>query len=96
MSRKILFVVVKEPNSVSVAFAVMTLHKIGRTYEAKATHDQLRELYQDEQFVEDIEVQNLLVEAEKLIISEKQQTSYISSRERTFEMLTSCQASLSN
>jgi hypothetical protein len=74
----------------------MALDKIERAKDAKAALEQLRELYQDEQFVEDIEVQNLLVEAEKLIISEKQQTSYISSRERTFEMLTSCQASLSN
>ena len=56
----------------NVAFKAMTLYRIGRVEDAKAAMEQLRELYKDEQYVEDIEVQNLLAEAEKLILSEKQ------------------------
>ena len=52
-------------------FKAMTLHKIGRVEEAKAAIEQLRELCKDEQFAEDIEVQDLLAEAEKLITGEK-------------------------
>ena len=55
----------------NVAFKAMTLHKIGRVEEAKAAIEQLRELCKDRPFAEDIEVQGLLAEAEKLITGEK-------------------------
>jgi WD40 repeat protein len=61
----------EEPDPLNLAFKVMTLHKIGRVEEAKAAIEQLRELCKDEQFAEDIEVQGLLAEAEKLIAGEK-------------------------
>jgi len=57
-----------------VAFKAMTLHRIGRVDAAKAALGQLRELTKDEQFAEvgeDMEVQALLAEAEKLIAGEK-------------------------
>jgi len=49
----------------------MIPHESGRIEEAKAAIEQLRELCKDEQFAEDIEVQGLLAEAEKLIAGEK-------------------------
>jgi len=49
----------------------MTLYKISRMEEAKAALGQLRELCKNEQFAEDMEVQGLLAEAEKLIAGEK-------------------------
>jgi hypothetical protein len=55
----------------NLAFKVMTLHKLGRMDEAKAALERLRELCKDEQFAEDLEVQGLLAEAEKLIAGEK-------------------------
>ena len=61
----------EEPDPANVAFTAMTLHKIGQTEEAKAALEQLRELCKDEQFAEDVEVQGLLAEAEKLIAGEK-------------------------
>jgi len=61
----------EEPNPWNLAFEAMTLHKIGRAEESKAALDQLRELCKDEQFAEDMEVQGLLVEAEKLLAGEK-------------------------
>jgi len=50
----------------------MTLHRIGRTKEAKTALERLRELCKDEQFAEDMEIQNFLAEAEKLLAGEKQ------------------------
>jgi hypothetical protein len=54
----------------------MTLQRIGRFEEAKAALDQLRQLYQDEEYLEyavpDMDVQELLAEAEKLIAGEQQ------------------------
>jgi tetratricopeptide (TPR) repeat protein len=61
-----------ESDPTNVAFKSMALHKIGRIEEAKHAIEQLRELYRDEQFAEDVEVQDLLAEAEKLITGEKQ------------------------
>jgi tetratricopeptide (TPR) repeat protein len=61
----------EEPDPGNVAFTAMTLHKIGRADEAKAALDQLRELCKDEQFAEDMEVQELLAEAEGLIEGKK-------------------------
>jgi hypothetical protein len=46
----------------------MTLHKIGRAEEVKAALGQLRELCKQEEHIAwDMDVQGLLVEAEKLI-----------------------------
>jgi tetratricopeptide (TPR) repeat protein len=55
----------------NLAFKAMTLHKIGRVEEAKATLERLQELCNDEQYAEGTEVQSLLAEAEKLITGEK-------------------------
>jgi hypothetical protein len=49
----------------------MTLHKSGRAEEAKAALERLRELCKDEQFANDMEVQELLAEAEGLIEGKK-------------------------
>jgi hypothetical protein len=57
----------EEPDPANTAFKAMTLHRIGRADEAKAALERLRELSKDEQFAEDMEVQDLLAEAEKLI-----------------------------
>jgi tetratricopeptide (TPR) repeat protein len=57
----------EEPDPVNLAFMAMALHRIGQIDEAKTSLDKLRELCKDEQYAEDIEVQNLLAEAEKLI-----------------------------
>jgi tetratricopeptide (TPR) repeat protein len=70
-SAKILSDAGEEPNPVNVAFTAMTLHQIGQAEEAKATLGQLRELCKDWPFDEDMVIQNLLAEAEKLILSEK-------------------------
>lgn len=48
----------------------MVMNWIGRVDEAKATLKQLRELCKKEEFSEDMNVQNFLAEAEKLIIGE--------------------------
>ena len=55
----------------NIAFTAMALHKIIRPEEAKAALEQLRELCKDRPFAEDVEVQALLAEAEKLIAGEK-------------------------
>jgi Flp pilus assembly protein TadD len=62
----------KELDPVNTAFKAMTLQRIGRADEAKVALMQLRELCKEEQFAEDMEVQDLLAEGEKLIASEKQ------------------------
>ena len=59
----------EEPDPVNLVFMAMALHRIGQIDEAKTSLDKLRELCKDEQYAEDIEVQNLLAEAEKLIIN---------------------------
>jgi WD40 repeat protein/serine/threonine protein kinase len=51
----------------AMAFRAMTLHRLGRLDEAKATLDQLRILLQDERFAEDEQAKALLMEAEELI-----------------------------
>jgi hypothetical protein len=71
-SAHILSVVGEECDPVNVAFRAMALCKIGRIEETKVALGQLRKLRQDEQYAEDIEVQNLLAEAEKLIVRAKQ------------------------
>ena len=55
-----------------VAFMAMSLLQLGRVEEAQAALERLRELCRGEQFAEDIEVQGMLAEAEKLIADEKQ------------------------
>jgi len=70
-SEQILSSAKEEPDPVNIAFTAMTLHKIGRADEAKNALEKLRELCKDEQFAEDIEVQALLAEAEKLFAGEK-------------------------
>jgi WD40 repeat protein len=62
----------EESDPVNTAFKAMTLHKIGQAEEAKTTLEQLRKLCKDEQYTEDMDIQSLLVEAEKLITGEKQ------------------------
>jgi tetratricopeptide (TPR) repeat protein len=62
----------EEPDPWNLAFKAMTLHKIGRAYEAKTAFDQLRELCKERPFSEDMELQGLLAESEKLIAGEKQ------------------------
>jgi tetratricopeptide (TPR) repeat protein len=62
----------EQPDPWNLAFKVMSLHKIGRAEQAKAALEQLRELCKDEQFAEDLEVQGLLAEAERLLSGEKQ------------------------
>jgi tetratricopeptide (TPR) repeat protein len=71
-SAKILSDAGEEPNPVNVAFTVMTLHRMGHVNEAKSKLEQLKELCKDEQFAEDMDVQALLAEAEKLVTGEKQ------------------------
>jgi len=65
----------EEPDPWNLAFKAMTLHKIGRTDEAKAALEQLRELTEGWQVGEATEVvqalQDLLAEAEKLIAGER-------------------------
>jgi WD40 repeat protein len=70
-SERILSDAGEEAEPVNMAFTAMTLHRIGRLEEAKAALEKLRELSKDEQFAEDMEVQGLLAEAEKLITGEK-------------------------
>jgi len=53
-----------------IGLSSIPLHRIGRAEEAKAALEQLQELCKDEQFAE-MDVQNLLAEAEKLIEGEK-------------------------
>jgi len=62
----------EEPDPWNLAFKVMTLYKINRLEVAKSALEQLRELCKDERFAEDIKVQDLLAEAEKLLAGEKQ------------------------
>ena len=62
----------EEPDPWNLAFEVMSLHKIGRAEEATAALERLRELCKDEQFAQDLEVQALLAEAEKLLAGENQ------------------------
>ena len=50
----------------------MLLYRIGWIDKAKAAFGQLRELCKDRPFAEDMEVQGLLAEAEKLLAGEKQ------------------------
>jgi len=71
-SGQILSAAGEEPNPVNMAFMTMTLHRIGRLDKAKASLERLRELCKDRPFAEDMEVQGLLAEAEKLIASEEQ------------------------
>ena len=61
----------EDPDPVNTAFTAMILHRIGRTDEAKAALDQLRELCNDRPFVENRGVQALLAEAERLIEGKK-------------------------
>ncbi len=61
----------EEPDPANGAFTAMTLHRIGRSEEAKAALGQLRELSKDEQFAKDTDVQGLLAEAEGLIEGKK-------------------------
>jgi len=68
---RILYDAGEEPDPWNLAFKVMTLHKIGRAEEAKSVLGQLRELCKDRPFAEDMEVQGLLAEAEKLVAGEK-------------------------
>jgi WD40 repeat protein/tRNA A-37 threonylcarbamoyl transferase component Bud32 len=60
-----------EPDPVNVAFTAMTLHRKGRTGEAKAALGQLRELCKEERCVYNVGVQTLLAEAEGLIEGQK-------------------------
>ena len=62
----------EDPDPLNIAFRAMTLHKIGRAEEAKAALYRLRELCKDRPFAEDMEVQDLLAEAGKLIAGEQQ------------------------
>ena len=62
----------EEPDPTNVAFTAMTLHKLGRPEDAQAALEQLRELCKDKQYTEDVEVQDLLAEAEKLLSGEEQ------------------------
>jgi tetratricopeptide (TPR) repeat protein len=57
----------EQPDPGNLAFKAMALHKIGRTDEAKAALDQLRELCKTEQYAECREGQALLAEADGLI-----------------------------
>jgi WD40 repeat protein len=59
------------PDPTDLAFKAMTLHKIGRTEEAKAALEQLRQLCKEEQFAEHEEGQTLLAEAEGVIEGRK-------------------------
>jgi len=61
-----------EPAPENVAFIAMSLHKFGRTEEAKAALERLRALCKEERFAEDQEAQAFLTEAEQLIAGEKQ------------------------
>ena len=54
-----------------LAFKAMTLHKIGRTGEAKAALEQLQKLCEQEDFIWNMDVQGLLAEAERLIEGKK-------------------------
>ncbi len=54
-----------------LVFIAMSLHKLGRIEEAKATLERLRTLLKDERFADDQEAQGFLREAEKLIEGEK-------------------------
>ena len=70
-SERILSASGEEPDPANGAFTAMTLHKSGRAEEAKAALERLRELCKDEQFANDMEVQELLAEAEGLIEGKK-------------------------
>jgi hypothetical protein len=61
----------EESDPENLAFKAMTLHEIGRTSEAKATLEELRELCKEEQFADDSDAKALLVEAEGLIEGKK-------------------------
>ena len=56
----------------NVAFKAMTLHRIGRPEDAKATLAQLRELCKNEQFAWTMNVPALLAEAEGVIEQRKE------------------------
>ena len=70
-AERILSAADEEPDPSNIAFKAMIMYRIGRVDEAKAALEQLRELCKDELFAEDMEVQDLLAEAEKLLASEK-------------------------
>jgi len=70
-SAKILSDAGEEPDPVNIAFTAMIMYRMGRAEEAKSALEQLRELCKDEQFAEDMEVQELLAEAEGLIEGKK-------------------------
>jgi WD40 repeat protein len=55
----------------ALAFMAMTYHRIGRAEDAKATLMQVRELWKDRPFADDVELQKLVSEAEGLIESKK-------------------------
>jgi hypothetical protein len=59
----------EDPDTVNTALMAMTL----RVEEAKAALEQLHELSKDWPFDADLEVQNLIAEAEKLISGEEQE-----------------------
>jgi WD40 repeat protein/serine/threonine protein kinase len=72
MSNQILLDAKEDPDPVNTALMAMTLYRIGQLDEAKATLQKLRELCKDDQFLYDIQVLDLLTEAEKLITGEEQ------------------------
>jgi tetratricopeptide (TPR) repeat protein len=51
----------------NLAFIAMALHKLGRTDEAKASLDRLRDLLKEEQYADDQQAKKFLLEAEQLI-----------------------------
>jgi len=61
----------KSPGRWTLGFKAMTLHKLGRLEEARNALEQLRELCKEEQFAEDMDVQGLLAEAEKVLAGEQ-------------------------
>jgi len=62
----------EDPDPWNLVFKGMALHRVGRTEEAKAALEQLRELCKKEAHLAwDMEVQGLLAEAERLIAGER-------------------------
>jgi WD40 repeat protein len=57
----------QDPDPWNLVFKVMTLHKLDRLEEAKDALEKLQELCKDRPLAEDMVIQNLLAEAEKLI-----------------------------
>jgi len=62
----------EESHPHEIAYIAMALYRLGRSQEAQVSLEQLRELCKDRPFAEDMEIQDLLAEAEKLITGEKQ------------------------